>query len=186
MIVARADTENSEPKLLRASANRVILPYGIAGRRMVSMLVRPDVADFLDEVSRTSRLNQTRRDWNSAALIENHEAHEVHGDKNNIKFLNFVCSVYFVVLLFRSNLLWFDLELLIEQIPITKNSPLVGQKLSEAQLSSRFGINVLAIKMPGGKINTKPGAETVLQADYEIIAIGTSNELLALKRLAEK
>ena len=52
-IVARADYEESEPKLLRAGASRVILPYHITGRRMVTMLVRPDVGDFLDEVSHT-------------------------------------------------------------------------------------------------------------------------------------
>lgn len=53
-IVARADVEESEPKLLRAGANRVILPYHITGRRLVTMLLRPDVADFLDEVTRAS------------------------------------------------------------------------------------------------------------------------------------
>jgi voltage-gated potassium channel len=53
-IVARADVEESEPKLLRAGATRVILPYHITGRRLVTMLVRPDAADFLDEVSHTS------------------------------------------------------------------------------------------------------------------------------------
>lgn len=55
-IVSRADVEESEPKLLRAGANRVILPYHITGRRLVTMLVRPDVADFLDEVSHASGL----------------------------------------------------------------------------------------------------------------------------------
>ena len=54
IIVARANFEESESKLLRAGANRLILPYRIAGRRMVTMLVRPEVADFLDEVSHTS------------------------------------------------------------------------------------------------------------------------------------
>ena len=55
-IVARADLEESEPKLLRAGANRVILPYHLTGRRMVTMLLRPGVADFLDEVSHTGGL----------------------------------------------------------------------------------------------------------------------------------
>lgn len=50
-IVARADIEESEPKLLRAGASRVILPYRITGHRMVTMLVRPEVAEFLDGVS---------------------------------------------------------------------------------------------------------------------------------------
>lgn len=50
-IVARANYEDSESKLLRAGANRVIFPYRISGRRMVTMMVRPHVADFLDEVT---------------------------------------------------------------------------------------------------------------------------------------
>ena len=51
LIVARANFEESESKLLRAGANRLILPYRITGSRMVTMLVRPDVADFLDDIA---------------------------------------------------------------------------------------------------------------------------------------
>lgn len=50
-IIARANYEDSEPKLVRAGANRTIVPYTISGKRMVTMLVRPNVADFLDEVA---------------------------------------------------------------------------------------------------------------------------------------
>jgi len=50
-IVARANFEDSEPKLIRAGANGTIVPYTISGKRMVTMLVRPSVADFLDEVA---------------------------------------------------------------------------------------------------------------------------------------
>ena len=49
-IVARANYEDSEPKLLRAGANRTIMPYHISGKRIVTTLIRPGVADFLDEV----------------------------------------------------------------------------------------------------------------------------------------
>lgn len=52
-IVARADIEESEQKLLSAGANRVILPYRITGRRAMTMLLRPDVADFLEEITHT-------------------------------------------------------------------------------------------------------------------------------------
>lgn len=55
-IVARASFEESESKLLRAGADRVIQPFSIAGRRMVTMLMRPDVADFIDVVSSASGL----------------------------------------------------------------------------------------------------------------------------------
>jgi len=55
-IVARAAYEESAAKLVRAGADRVILPFGIAGKRMVSTLIRPDVADFIEEVSTASGL----------------------------------------------------------------------------------------------------------------------------------
>ncbi len=55
-IVARANYEDSEPKLRRAGADRTILPYRISGKRMVTMLMRPNVADFLDEVSHAGGL----------------------------------------------------------------------------------------------------------------------------------
>ena len=56
LILARANYEDSEPKLLRAGADRVVLPYSITGRRIVTMLARPDVADFLDEIAHTAGL----------------------------------------------------------------------------------------------------------------------------------
>jgi voltage-gated potassium channel len=56
LIVSRANEDGSEEKLRRAGATRVLLPYRISGRRMVTLLVRPDVADFLDEVMHASDL----------------------------------------------------------------------------------------------------------------------------------
>ena len=50
-IIARANYEDSEPKMKRAGANRTIVPYDISGKRMVTMLMRPTVSDFLDEVA---------------------------------------------------------------------------------------------------------------------------------------
>lgn len=55
-IVSRANYEDSEPKLLRAGANHTIQPYRISGKRMVTMLMRPNVADFLDEISHAGGL----------------------------------------------------------------------------------------------------------------------------------
>lgn len=55
-IIARANYEDSEPKMIRAGANRTIVPYDISGKRMVTMLMRPSVADFLDEVAHVGGL----------------------------------------------------------------------------------------------------------------------------------
>lgn len=56
LIIARANSDTSEPKLLRAGANRVILPYNISGRRIVTLLYHPAVADFLDDVMHAGNL----------------------------------------------------------------------------------------------------------------------------------
>ena len=49
-IVARANREESESKLLRAGADRVLSPYTLGGHRMASLARRPHLIDFLDTV----------------------------------------------------------------------------------------------------------------------------------------
>ena len=131
LIVARANHEDSEPKLLRAGADRVILPYSITGRRMVATLIRPAVADFLDEVAHTG-----------------------------------------------------GLEFFLEQVQLQPASPLVGQTLAQAQLPDRLGITVLAYQPPDGRLNPRPGADTILQANARIVVLGTLEQLQALNKLA--
>jgi voltage-gated potassium channel len=47
-IVARIDNEESEAKLKRAAADRTMSPYGIGGRRLAMMTIKPLVVDFVD------------------------------------------------------------------------------------------------------------------------------------------
>ncbi len=47
-IVARANAEGSEAKLLQAGADRVVSPYTRAGRQIAELAIRPRVADFID------------------------------------------------------------------------------------------------------------------------------------------
>ena len=47
-ILSRAEDEISERKLLRAGADKVVLPYMLGGRRMVQAIIRPTVSDFLE------------------------------------------------------------------------------------------------------------------------------------------
>ncbi len=51
-IVSRCDSEDSEPKLRRAGADRVISPHSIGGRRMAAMMLKPLVWDYLDLVTK--------------------------------------------------------------------------------------------------------------------------------------
>ena len=47
-ILSRADQEATEKKLIRAGANKVVMPYLIGGLRMVHTILRPAVTDFFD------------------------------------------------------------------------------------------------------------------------------------------
>ncbi|MCD6560460.1 MAG: potassium channel protein [Deltaproteobacteria bacterium] len=47
-ILARADEERTQKKLVRAGANRVVMPYLIGGRKMAHTIVKPAVTDFLE------------------------------------------------------------------------------------------------------------------------------------------
>ena len=47
-VVARANQEGSEAKLVQAGADRVVSPYTRAGRQIAELAIRPGVADFID------------------------------------------------------------------------------------------------------------------------------------------
>jgi len=51
-IVARSSELETETKLKRAGADRVVSPYVIGGRRMASMALKPTMIDFLDTIVR--------------------------------------------------------------------------------------------------------------------------------------
>lgn len=55
-IVARSIREDDEPKLLRAGADRVITPASLGGRRLVSLVLRPTVVEWLDVLVHTDNL----------------------------------------------------------------------------------------------------------------------------------
>jgi voltage-gated potassium channel len=56
-IVARAEAEPAEQKLLRAGANRVVSPYAIGGFRVAQAVLRPTVLDFIELATRTEHLD---------------------------------------------------------------------------------------------------------------------------------
>ncbi|MBU0686757.1 MAG: potassium channel protein [Candidatus Margulisbacteria bacterium] len=62
-IIARAGQKETESKLLKAGANRVISPYFIAGRRMAAMALRPITIDYLDTVMRSEHVNLGLREF---------------------------------------------------------------------------------------------------------------------------
>jgi voltage-gated potassium channel len=56
-IIARASEEEAIPKLLRAGAAQVLSPYHFVGHRIVQLLLRPNVLDFIDTAIGSERLD---------------------------------------------------------------------------------------------------------------------------------
>lgn len=50
-IVARGNTEDSQRKLVKAGADKVVSPYAIGGREMATLMRKPMVSDYLDVVT---------------------------------------------------------------------------------------------------------------------------------------
>jgi voltage-gated potassium channel len=69
VIVARVEEMQSEQKLLRAGANRVISPYQIGGTRVALAVLKPTVVDFIELTTRTEhielQLEESRIEANS-------------------------------------------------------------------------------------------------------------------------
>lgn len=55
-ILARGDLPATEPKLLLAGADHVILPASISAQRMVQLITRPTILDFLEAKAERSHL----------------------------------------------------------------------------------------------------------------------------------
>ena len=55
-IVARAETEEAEQKLLRGGADRVIAPYQLGGSKIAQAVLRPTVLEFIELATKTEHL----------------------------------------------------------------------------------------------------------------------------------
>jgi voltage-gated potassium channel len=56
-IIARVESDDAEPKLKRAGADRVISPYQIGATHMVQTALRPAVVDFVQLATSSERLD---------------------------------------------------------------------------------------------------------------------------------
>jgi voltage-gated potassium channel len=51
LIVARSGSDDTVSKLVRAGADSVVTPYGLGGKRMATLMLKPLVSDYLDVVA---------------------------------------------------------------------------------------------------------------------------------------
>jgi len=77
-----------------------------------------------------------------------------------------------------------ELDLEIEEIPVSSASSLVGLPIGASKIHSSMGVIVLAIKRPGLKMRFNPTARDLIAAGDHLIAIGEAAGLRQLERAA--
>ncbi|MFC1493115.1 potassium channel family protein [candidate division KSB1 bacterium] len=82
-IISRVEFENSGIKLLSAGANKVMSPAKLAGRRMASLLVNPEVVNFLDVVLESKDLDLSMQEMK---IVEDSDMDGVQIREANIPF----------------------------------------------------------------------------------------------------
>jgi voltage-gated potassium channel len=133
VIVARVEAKESEQKLIRAGANRVVSPYEIGGTRVAHAVLKPTVCDFIELTTQTEHL-----------------------------------------------------ALQLEESKVEANSSLAGRKLGDSRLHADHEIIIVAIKKKAGHMMFNPQAETVIEVDDILVAIGSVDRLASLGKLASE
>ena len=79
-----------------------------------------------------------------------------------------------------------EVEIRLEEITIPEKSSLDGKTIREARVGETTGAVILAVHTLEGKTITNPGASHTLRAWEQLIVMGRSNQIQALREIAEK
>lgn len=77
-----------------------------------------------------------------------------------------------------------ELELEMEQISISSDSPFVNRALRDTGIRSDHDVIVIAIKRANGEMIFNPSADTIIEESDALVAIGSHNSLEGLERRA--
>ncbi len=77
-----------------------------------------------------------------------------------------------------------SLEFRMQELSVDPGSPLAGCTLREANLPSRTGVLVLAMRGTDGTFTTNPSPDTMIEPGQVLIAVGTDADLVRLDELA--
>ena len=77
------------------------------------------------------------------------------------------------------------LDLDIEEIRVSPNSPVASKTLEESRLRQQFGVIVLAVKKPDGDMSFNPAGSTMIEVDDVLIAMGERQKLHAMEHTVE-
>jgi len=78
-----------------------------------------------------------------------------------------------------------ELELRVEQLQLSANSPVVGKSIRDLEIRQKTGTSVLAVRKPGAPFDTNPSPDTRLEEKDILITVGTPSEIQLLEQLLE-
>ena len=73
-----------------------------------------------------------------------------------------------------------NIDLAMEQIVVTGQSPLVGQSLVESNLRQRFGVIVVGIQRAAGKMEFNPSPDVAIEDGDQLVVLGRPESLKEL------
>jgi voltage-gated potassium channel len=79
-----------------------------------------------------------------------------------------------------------NMDLNLEQVHITAESPFAGCTLVDAGLRQRFGVVVVGIRRADGKMDFNPEPETTIRAGDDLVVLGRAGSLKELEGAAAK
>lgn len=79
-----------------------------------------------------------------------------------------------------------NMDLNLEQVHITPDSPLAGRSLLDAGLRQRFGVVVVGIRRADGKMDFNPEPETAMRAGDDLVVLGRAGSLKELETAASQ
>jgi voltage-gated potassium channel len=71
----------------------------------------------------------------------------------------------------------------IEEVVVSEKSPLTGKSFKELDVRARYGLNVIGIKKPDGRILYNPSATQVIRAGDTLIMVGGGEQLSKIDEL---
>lgn len=129
-IISRASDDNSDKKLKIAGADHVIMPDMVGGAHMASLVMKPDVVEFIDYVTGV-------------------------GVDINLEEITF------------------------ESLPAN----LQNKTISELDIRSRSGANIIGFKTAQGEFVINPSPETKLIPNAKLFVLGTSDQIKKLREI---
>jgi voltage-gated potassium channel len=76
-----------------------------------------------------------------------------------------------------------SVELMLEEYMVDDNADVIGKSLSELDIKKKTGAMILAIKHKTGKFNFQPTAQSKIEKDDALVALGTSEQLKMLRNM---